>query len=400
METSQNLVDCRGMMCPAPILRVAEAARGGTMDALTILATDPDFPADIEAWCRSARARLLEVEHRNDGSIRAEVLLTRKPQAAVANAVSGIVAAAPASSSRPKQAAISALRPAERPSGFAEPIGGILDIVGAETRTAMRELQARYLLGKPFEVVFERALDSKLLSWASAVDAHVDVLDRGVDTMRVRIATESIVAELAPRVATSVASTMPETFAAPPARSLGLAASTMPECAAANLPPPRENQTTLLVIKNDYESLLSALMVANAAAAQGMKVKIFFAFWAINMLRAPRPREGTKRIAGFMQRMLKRMMPRGIANQRLGKLNMGGLGKTIFLWIMKRKNIMNLEQLVDQAVQQNIDFVVCSMSMGMMGIDAGEIISLPNIKFAGVTSFAAEASQSCTSLVF
>jgi peroxiredoxin family protein/TusA-related sulfurtransferase len=288
MNEGQNIVDCRGMMCPAPILRVAEAARSGTAESLTIFATDPDFVADIEAWCRSARANLLEVQKLDDGSIRAKV--------ALAQAV-----------------------PLER--NHAVP------------------LERNHIVA---------SLEAKAISQTDVPP----VLQDGP----------------APEVRTNL--------------------------------PPRENQTTLLVLKNDYESLLSALMIANASAAQGMKVKVFFAFWAINMLRARTPRKGSQRIAGFFQSMLKMLMPRGMRDQRLGKLNMGGLGRTIFLWIMKGKNIMNLEQLVDQAVKQDIEFVVCSMSMGMMGVDEGEIVSLPNIRFAGVTSFAAEARQSCTSLVF
>jgi peroxiredoxin family protein/TusA-related sulfurtransferase len=301
MNEVQNIVDCRGMMCPAPILRVAEAARSGTAESLTIFATDPDFVADIEAWCRSASANLLEVQKLSDGSIRAKVELAQAK-----------------------------LKTVSAPD--------VLSLVPIERNHIVARLEATAISQTDIPPVLQDGL-APALALAPASDVSMNL-------------------------------------------------------------PPRENQTTLLVLKNDYESLLSALMVANASAAQGMKVKIFFAFWAINMLRARTPRKGSQRIAGFFQSMLKMLMPSGMRDQRLGKLNMGGLGKTIFLWIMKGKNIMNLEQLVDQAVKQDIEFVVCSMSMGMMGVDEGEIVSLPNIRFAGVTSFAAEARQSCTSLVF
>lgn len=46
-------VDARGLRCPMPVIRLAEAARdaaAGTV--ITILATDPAARHDIPAWCR------------------------------------------------------------------------------------------------------------------------------------------------------------------------------------------------------------------------------------------------------------------------------------------------------------------------------------------------------------
>jgi peroxiredoxin family protein/TusA-related sulfurtransferase len=356
---THTLVDCRGLMCPAPILRIAEKARTGEFESLTVLATDPDFPADIEAWCRSARATLLDLQTDSDGTLRAELWLKgEKPVASLPSP-----SATMASGGSPTR----------------------MNLVGSDARATIRALQARSLTAERWEAGIAASSLSKVFGWAAAVDVKVEIFERNEKSLELRF-------DAAPP-----ASILPPILQSPPPPSLSALAET--ESAADNMPP-RENQTTLLVLKNDYESLLSALMVANASAAQGMKVKVFFAFWAINMLRSRTPKAGTKRVAGFFQRMLKMMMPSGMSDQRLGKLNMGGLGKTIFLWIMKRKNILNLEELVDQAVKQNIEFVVCSMSMGMMGIDEGEIISLPNIKFAGVTSFSSEARQSCTALVF
>ena len=46
-------LDCRGMMCPLPIIRLAntlpEVTVGGTM---AVVADDPAARPDIAAWCR------------------------------------------------------------------------------------------------------------------------------------------------------------------------------------------------------------------------------------------------------------------------------------------------------------------------------------------------------------
>jgi tRNA 2-thiouridine synthesizing protein A len=46
-------VDARGLRCPLPVIRLAEAAReapAGTL--ITVLASDPAARHDIPAWCR------------------------------------------------------------------------------------------------------------------------------------------------------------------------------------------------------------------------------------------------------------------------------------------------------------------------------------------------------------
>ena len=53
----------------------------------------------------------------------------------------------------------------------------------------------------------------------------------------------------------------------------------------------RRPLAALLVLHNDLEALLAALMVANAAAAQNQRVEIYFSFWGIHLLRGERRRK-------------------------------------------------------------------------------------------------------------
>lgn len=60
-------VDARGLSCPMPIVRTAQAIRtmasGGLLE---VLATDPGSVKDFAAWCRSTGNELLE--QTSDGS--------------------------------------------------------------------------------------------------------------------------------------------------------------------------------------------------------------------------------------------------------------------------------------------------------------------------------------------
>src|SRR5262249_51162493 len=118
----------------------------------------------------------------------------------------------------------------------------------------------------------------------------------------------------------------------------------------------------LLVMHNELESLLGALLVANAAAAQGMRTMMFFTFWGLNLLRADRPNRAVpEEPVSFMQRMFKWMMPKGPRRQGLGQLNFGGMGASIMQGIMHKKGIQDLPALVTSAQELGVRFVACSM---------------------------------------
>ena len=67
LEIATN-VDARGLSCPMPIVRTAQAAKlmaSGTL--LEVLATDPGSVKDFAAWCRSTGNEL--AEQSSDGAV-------------------------------------------------------------------------------------------------------------------------------------------------------------------------------------------------------------------------------------------------------------------------------------------------------------------------------------------
>ncbi|MHB8400138.1 MAG: sulfurtransferase TusA family protein [Candidatus Limnocylindrales bacterium] len=75
MEVDQR-VDARGLSCPMPIVRTAQAmktmASGGIVE---VLATDPGSVKDFTAWARTTGNELVEAT--SDGSIYRFVLRHR-----------------------------------------------------------------------------------------------------------------------------------------------------------------------------------------------------------------------------------------------------------------------------------------------------------------------------------
>ncbi len=67
IEITQT-IDARGLSCPMPIVKTAQAVR--TMPsgaALELLATDPGSIKDVAAWCRATGNEL--IEQTSDGAL-------------------------------------------------------------------------------------------------------------------------------------------------------------------------------------------------------------------------------------------------------------------------------------------------------------------------------------------
>ena len=61
-------VDARGLSCPMPIVRTAQAVKPLASGAIVeVLATDPGSTKDFVAWCRSTGNTL--VEQTTDGAV-------------------------------------------------------------------------------------------------------------------------------------------------------------------------------------------------------------------------------------------------------------------------------------------------------------------------------------------
>ena len=68
--------------------------------------------------------------------------------------------------------------------------------------------------------------------------------------------------------------------------------------------------------------------------------------------------------------------------------------------IMKSKSIMQVEELMAQAIELEVRFTACTTSMAVMGVTRRDLMDLPNMEFAGVTSFVDYARGAGVSLVF
>jgi len=151
----------------------------------------------------------------------------------------------------------------------------------------------------------------------------------------------------------------------------------------------KKNNKTIVVFSNDLDKMMAAFIIANGAAAMGAQVTMFFTFWGLNLLRKNEKITVKKNI---LEKMFGVMMPRGASKVKLSKMHMAGIGTFMIQQVMKHKNVFSLSRLIEEARNNHIKFVACSMSMDIMGIKKEELID--GVEIGGVATYLEKADLS------
>lgn len=146
---------------------------------------------------------------------------------------------------------------------------------------------------------------------------------------------------------------------------------------------------TLIVFSDDLDKALASFVIANGAASTGKKVTMFFTFWGLNVIKKQHKPTVTKDIFG---KMFGWMLPTHSGKLKLSKMNMGGAGSWMMRLIMKRKRIDSLESLIQQAIDNGVEMIACTMSMDVMGVQKEELMD--NVTLGGVASYLERAEES------
>ena len=146
---------------------------------------------------------------------------------------------------------------------------------------------------------------------------------------------------------------------------------------------------TMVIFSGELDKAIAAFIIANGAASMGHKVTMFFTFWGLNILRKS---EAPKVKKNLIETMFGWMMPRGAEKLILSKMHMAGMGTGMIKWVMKKKNVNTLPELIESAMQNGVRLQACQMSMDLMGIRREEL--LDNIETVGVATFVHASDES------
>lgn len=150
---------------------------------------------------------------------------------------------------------------------------------------------------------------------------------------------------------------------------------------------------TLIMFSDDLDRALATFVLANGAAATGHKVSIFFTFWGLSVIKKEKKPAVSKDLFG---RMFSWMLPSDSRKLKLSKMSMCGIGDKMMRNIMRKKNISQLEELRQQAMDSGVEFIACQMSMDMMGVKQEELIN--GVTIGGVATYMNRAEDACVNL--
>ncbi len=148
------------------------------------------------------------------------------------------------------------------------------------------------------------------------------------------------------------------------------------------------DRLSLIVFSGSLDRLIAAFVLATGAASSGMEVNLFFTFWGTSAMRRANVREKK----GFIEKMFGWMLPSGSRKLPLSQMNFGGGGPVMMRYLMKKKGVASLEDMMTLAGELGVNVFICTMSMDIMGIKEKEIIEYPGLTYCGVAKFLDAAS--------
>ncbi len=143
------------------------------------------------------------------------------------------------------------------------------------------------------------------------------------------------------------------------------------------------DKLSLIVFSGSLDRLIAAFVLATGAAAMGMQVSMFFTFWGTAALRRERARVHKT----WLERMFGWMLPKGARKLPLSQMNMGGGGPLMIRYVMKKKGVASVEEMMTLAAELGVEVNVCTMSMDLLGMKEPEMLEYPGLSYCGVAKF-------------
>ena len=150
---------------------------------------------------------------------------------------------------------------------------------------------------------------------------------------------------------------------------------------------PVSNRATLVAFSGDMDKLMAAFIIATGAAAMGMEVSVYVTFWALTALKKKTCLKGKD----FTEKLMGLMLPAGPLHLGTSKMNMWGAGPAFFRYVMKKKHVTSLADLIALAQESGVRITVCQMSMDLLGITRDELID--GLHVGGVSTYLADACE-------
>jgi peroxiredoxin family protein len=147
-------------------------------------------------------------------------------------------------------------------------------------------------------------------------------------------------------------------------------------------------KVSIVVFSDELDKACAAFTIANAAAASGMEVTMFFSCWGVNILRRKEARFSGD---DLMSRLMNFLTRGGADRLRLSRFHFGGLGSWMMRRRMKRKNLQSIPEMIQDARELGVRILVCDNPMAIMGLKKEDLIDEVD-DIVGAASYINESS--------
>jgi peroxiredoxin family protein len=133
----------------------------------------------------------------------------------------------------------------------------------------------------------------------------------------------------------------------------------------------QQDKLSLICFSGDFDKAIAAFTLATGAAATNKEVSLFFTFWGLNIIRKNRAR--AFKGGGFLTRFFNFLMG-GVNKLPLSRLNFMGASPKIMTYLMRKKNVATLPELMESAKALGVKFIACEMAMHILDIKKEDLI--------------------------
>lgn len=155
------------------------------------------------------------------------------------------------------------------------------------------------------------------------------------------------------------------------------------------------DKMTLIMFSGDFDKAVAGLTMATTAQAMETEVTIFFTFWGLNIVRK-RKTGKAKRL--FLQKLFSLLNKGGAGRLPLSRFNFCGLGPFMMKLLMKKKNMSDVEKLLQTARDLGVKFQACTTSMEVMGLKESDFIDGLITECVGAATYLKYAKESAINL--
>jgi len=139
---------------------------------------------------------------------------------------------------------------------------------------------------------------------------------------------------------------------------------------------------TMVLFSGDFDKAMAGFIIANGALAMGKDVTMFVTFWGLDAIKKSAFNTSGR---GILEKMVLTMRPKGANKLGTSKMNFAGAGPKLFQYMMEKKNVEPLSNLIAMAQEFGVRIVACQMSMDVMGMKKEDLID--GVEIGGVAAF-------------